>query len=60
MAKKITVECKIAVCPYCKDPIELYINGVRSNYCPMCGGSLKGKKMKIKMIEKTVSIFKSN
>jgi len=60
MAKKITVECKITVCPYCKDPIELYINGVRSKYCPMCGKSLEGRRLKIRIVEKTVSIFKSN
>lgn len=55
--KTVKSEYKYATCPFCKDPVELYIDGVRSNFCPMCGKSFKGKKIKIEQIDKVVSTF---
>ena len=50
-------EIKFTTCPVCMDPIELYMNGVRSNYCPMCGHSLKGLELKIELIQYITTII---
>jgi hypothetical protein len=58
--KVIKSECKITTCPQCKNPTDLYIDGIRSNFCGLCGKSLKDKKLKIEVIEKTESIINLN
>jgi len=56
--EKVSItESKIGRCSICQNYTDFFIDGVRSNFCALCGESLKGKRLKIEVIEKSFNIY---